>query len=352
MFDFLKRNSVAARADDIFIDGNTFLLWEPCSQNHAEVVPGFAKYLLDLGYSVSVLVTPERIDEGLFSLFGKNERLHLNRLSQKQIRRFLLENGIGPARGILISTLTDKIDIKKIPLAPGQKCLCVSHDVKDDVAAGKMIDEKTITLRRVDYNGVRTVVVNPHFFGDIPTVPKHETVNFITVGALRDKRRNAALLVDAARHLRAAGWRHFKITVIGKGKPPELPEDLRSHFHILGRVDFRVMYEEIQNADFFLPLLDENNPDHGRYITTGTSGSFQLIYGFRKPPLLAFKFAPIHGFDPRSSLVYESSEKLGVAMDWAMRMTAEGYVSMQKALGEYTRALYDESLENLRNLIG
>jgi hypothetical protein len=39
-------------------------------------------------------------------------------------------------------------------------------------------------------------------------------------------------------------------------------------------------------------------------------------------------------------------------MDWAMRMTAEGYVSMQKALGEYTRALYDESLENLRNLIG
>ena len=76
------------------IDGNTFLLWEPCSINHAEVVPGFTKYLLDLGYSVSVMVEPERIDDGLFSLFSENERVYLNRMTGKNARKFLLKNGL------------------------------------------------------------------------------------------------------------------------------------------------------------------------------------------------------------------------------------------------------------------
>ena len=57
------------------IKDNTFLVWEACSKSHSEVVPGFAKYLLDLGYHVSVLLNPERYDEGLFSRF--NERKYI-----------------------------------------------------------------------------------------------------------------------------------------------------------------------------------------------------------------------------------------------------------------------------------
>ena len=351
MFDFLKRNRPNFYP---IIDDNTFLLWEPCSQNHAEVVPGFAQYLLDLGYRVSVLITPERITEGLFSLFGEDDRLYLSLMTQQQIRRFLLKNGIGQARGILISTITDKIDIRKIPLKPGQRCLCVSHDVKDDVAA---IDETTITLRRVDYNGRQTVVVNPHYFGNIPLRPKNEVVNFITVGALRDKRRNLAPLVDAVQKLRSAGWRNFKITIVGKGGHEgegglgDLNEDLQHSFNVCGRVDFRKMYEEIQKADFFMPLLDENNPDHERYITTGTSGSFQLIYGFLKPPLIARKFAPINGFDSRNCIIHENSSELAAAMEQALRMKSEDYDMMRKELGKYAHGIYRESLGNLRNLI-
>ena len=51
------------------IKDNTFFVWEPCSQSHSEVVPGYVKYLLDLGYHVSVLVNPDRYKEGLFSRF-------------------------------------------------------------------------------------------------------------------------------------------------------------------------------------------------------------------------------------------------------------------------------------------
>ena len=52
---------------DIFykpiIKENTFLVWEPCGKSHAEVVPGFVKYLLDLGYHVSVLVSSNAYTE-------------------------------------------------------------------------------------------------------------------------------------------------------------------------------------------------------------------------------------------------------------------------------------------------
>ena len=344
MFEFLNRKNLDVRPK---IDGNTFLLWEPCSLNHAEVVPGFARYLLDLGYNVSVLVEPERIDEGLFSLFGKNERVYLNRIPGKSIRKFLLKNGLAGAVGILISTITDKIRIKDIPLVPGQKVLCVSHDVGDDA---ELIDEKTITLRRVDC-GVKTIAVNPHYFGEIPLPVKNGIVNFVSVGALRAKRRNTKLLVEAARELYQTGARDFRITVIGKGTLHGLPGELRPFFRIPGRLDFQDMYREIQQADFFLPLLDPRNPEHDRYITTGTSGSFQLIYGFLKPPVIASRFAPINGFDDSNSIIYENNADLAAAMGKAIHMTAENYSAMCENLKYYTDKLYRESLENLGSLI-
>ena len=345
MFNFLKlKNPVISP----IIGDNTFLLWEPCSRNHAEVVPGFTKYLLDLGYSVSVMVEPERVDEGLFSLFEKNERIYLNRMTGKNTRSFLLKDGLARAKGILISTITDKIRIKDIPLAPGQKILCVSHDVRRDAAS---IDERTITLRRVNYNGLKTVAINPHYFGGIQPHNKNRIVNFISVGALKEKRRNVALLVEAAEKLYKAGARDFRITVIGKGSLRVLPKELRTFFRITGRLKFREMYKEIQQADFFLPLLDPLNPEHDRYITTGTSGSFQLINGFLKPPVIASRFAPINCFGSRNSVIYESNAELSDAMGKAILMTAEDYSTMRKNLERYARSLYRESLENLRSLI-
>lgn len=345
MFDFLKRKQPYALPET---DRNTFLVWEPCSRNHAEVVPGFAKYLLDLGYRVSILITPERIDEGVFSRFGNNDNVRLNRLPQKAVRALLLKHGIGNAKGILITTMTGRIDTGRIPLAPGQKMLRVSHDVKDDAVA---LDEKTITLHHVEYHGVKTVVVNPHYFGAVAPAAKNAVVDFITVGALRGKRRNAAPLVEAARKLHDAHMRNFKITVVGKGGLRHLPRDIQPYFDVRGRLDFRELYDRLGRADFYLPLLDPENPDHERYITTGTSGSFQLMYGFRKPPVIAAKFAPLRGLDRQNSLIYEDGSRLADAMATAIRMTPRDYAAMQKGLDAYAQKLYRESLANLAGLM-
>ncbi|MEY4848511.1 MAG: hypothetical protein RLZZ36_1624, partial [Pseudomonadota bacterium] len=141
------------------VTDNTFYLWEPCSHSHAEVVPGYAHYLLELGYDVSVLLTPQRLDEGLFERFA-HPRLTLNRIPQAAIVRHFAQHGLGRARGVLISTAR-KIGFDRSyaseyglfgPLAPGQKLLLVEHDVKTPVEAG-FIDRNVISLRPIDYRG-------------------------------------------------------------------------------------------------------------------------------------------------------------------------------------------------------
>jgi len=310
------------------ISRDTFIVWEPCTHSHAEVVPGYAKYLLDLGYEVSVLLTPKRIEEGLFSRFD-DSRLSLNRLSQAAIRRFFRSHGLAEARGILITTarkISGRDDYaKEYALFSGhsseQKVLLVEHDAKATVDNGS-ITPQVITLRKLNYKDAATTAINPHYFGRVSVTGKNAgNVNFITIGALRGKRRNAGVLIDAAKGLRASGITNFKITVVGRGSLRGIPRDIREHFDLKGRLDFSHLYEELERSDFFLTLLDPENPLHERYITTGTSGSFQLIYGFRKPCLIAEKFATAIGFNSANSIVYGGNSDLARAMSAAIGMT-------------------------------
>src|SRR4051812_17486977 len=82
---------------------NSFIVWEPCTHSHAEVVPGYVKYLRDLGFHVHVFMTPKRYDEGLFSRFS-DLGVTLHRLNQRNIRHLFRRHGIGAARGIMITT--------------------------------------------------------------------------------------------------------------------------------------------------------------------------------------------------------------------------------------------------------
>ena len=69
------------------IKSKTFIVWEPCSKSHSEVVPGYVKYLLDLGYHVSVIVNPQHYKSGLFSRF-EDKNLTLNKMSRKEVKEF------------------------------------------------------------------------------------------------------------------------------------------------------------------------------------------------------------------------------------------------------------------------
>ena len=341
------------------IKENTFLVWEPCSKSHAEVVPGFCKYLLDLGYHVSVLITPDRYKEGLFSRFNNNENISFNKLSQKQIRKYFKNSDLSNVKGLLVTTvgkLYDEVNYDEIYNTFNQnvdksKIFFVEHEAKYAVDKGIWKDN-LITLRELNYKGAKSIVINPHYFGEIKITPKNEDItNFVTVGAIRDKRKNNEQIINSIEELYKKGYKNFKVTVIGKGTLKAFDKELRPYIDIKGRLPFDKMYDEIEKADFMLTSYNADNPAHQRYNTTGTSGNFQLVYGFLKPCIILDSFAPINGFGDNNSILYNKDNEYPLAMEKAINMSQDEYLKLQENLKVYTNDFYNRSLDNLRGLI-
>ena len=341
------------------IKENTFLVWEPCSKSHAEVVPGFCKYLLDLGYHVSVLITPDRYKEGLFSRFSKNENISYNKISQKQIRKYFKTSDLSDVKGLLVTTvgkLYDEANYDQIYKAFNQnadksKIFFVEHEAKFAVDKGIWKDD-LITLRKLNYKGAKSIVINPHYFGEIKITPKNEDItNFVTVGAIRDKRKNNEQIINSIEELYKKGYKNFKVTVIGKGSLKAFSKELRPYIDIKGRLPFDKMYDEIEKADFMLTSYNADNPAHQRYNTTGTSGNFQLVYGFLKPCIILDSFAPINGFSKNNSIIYNKDNEYPLAMEKGINMSQDEYKKLQENLKIYANDFYKSSLENLRGLI-
>lgn len=337
------------------IKENTFMIWEPCSSSHAEVVPGYAKYLLDLGYHVSILITPERYKEGLFCRF-EDENISYNMLSQKQIRRFFLSNDIKDVKGILVTTLgklsTDDIEsaYKSFHMdVDRSKIFFVEHEIDKLVDNGKL-KESIITLRQMDYKCAKTIVVNPHYFRVVKPNEKNEVTNFVTIGELSEKRKNTKLLVDAVENVISKGFLNFKVTVIGKGKISCIPKNLRAYFDIKGRLAFDEMYDQIEKSDFILSAYEDSDL-HRKYITIKTSGTFQLVYGFLKPIIIRGEFAKINGFNNKNSLIYTDDKDYSKAMIEAINMSQESYRNMQNNINKYALELFSTSKNNLKKLI-
>lgn len=344
-------------APEPIIDGDTFILWEPCSSSHAEVVPGYAEYLLELGYKVLVMMTPARLDEGLFERMS-HPNLTLSRMSQRQIRRFMKLGRAAQAAGVLVTTAgklprsdVGSYDINQV-FRGGKppKILLVEHDARDLLEAGQWRDD-FITLRRLNVPGAASFVVNPHRFGDVPPREKSDTCIFLMVGAARTKRRNQDMVEHAAREMIKEGHTNFEIRLIGKpGKHP-IPKDLAPYVKRLGRLSFSELYQEVEAGDFILTAFQRDNPDHEFYRTTGTTGAIQLSYGFNKPCILQADFAEGTALDARSALFYGDDDDIINAMRQAVIMTRAEYQHTCDALRGASQELRRTSRKSLQNAI-
>lgn len=350
LFDIFNKKPV--------IKENTFLVWEPCGHNHAEVVPGFVKYLLDMGYHVSVLVSPSAYKENLFARFNGDENITYNKMTQNQIRRYFKHSDLKDVKGVLVTTVGklctaphyDQVEKNFHKNTDKNKLFYVEHSVKgryDHNALG----ENMISLREVNYKDAKTVPVNPHYFGKVNITPKNDLTNFVTIGELNPNKKNSTVFINAAKKLVQNGITNFKITVVGKGKMEDLPKEILPYFDIKGRLPFDKMFEEIEKGDFLITAYDDNNPEHVFYCTTGTSGNFQLVYGFDKPIIIKESFAPINGFTDKNSILYKDDADFYNAMIKGIEMSKEDYKSLQDNLQAYTDNFYKTSLENFKNLI-
>ncbi|MGV6847792.1 MAG: hypothetical protein ACWA5A_05375 [Marinibacterium sp.] len=339
------------------VHDNTFVLWEPCSRSHGEIVPGYAAYLRDLGFDVLVLMTPQRLDEGLFARMDTSGIRH-GGMTLRAIRRWVRGGDLRRAAGILVTTagkLPDRsdgaVDLHKVfgPELP-KRVLLVDHDARARVDRGVWSPD-TITLRPLDYKGAQSVVVNPHHFGKVTQTPKAQgRTIFVAVGAVRARRGNLPLVLDGAAQLLRDGIRDFEIRVIGKPGRDPLPEELEHHVRLLGRLDFAAMYDEIEAADFLLTSFQADNPDHAFYRTGGTSGAFQLAYGFAKPIIVQRDFAHLNGFDSSNALLYGEDAGFARSLRAGIALPSDEYGALQAGMKAAADALGQQSLDNLRRL--
>lgn len=317
---------------------------------HAETIPGYAKYFLDLGYNVDIFMTPKNVVEYPLCRCPNVARIFIGTL--KQLKSFLDSDFITKYDFVFFNSISYKC-AKHIPKMfnmlkmPKYGLFGVVHEAISRACDKFPELHNMIKSGRIfvlgDVNGVKRM--NPHYFGNVNISPKHKKVIFAAVGAVKSPK----IITSAIHQIIDAGIKDFQVVVIGTGTI-ELSDDISKYVRICGRLKFPDMFNEIENADFLLGLLDINNPSHQSYLKGQVSGSLQLSLGFAKPLILNEVFATNYGLDNKNCIIYSGND-LGDAMIRAYKMTAYAYDKMQQALIATASNIYQKSLQNLKTSI-
>lgn len=341
----------------------TVLVVEACD-HHCECLPTFV-YLFDqLGYAVDVVITHKEYAEKPLEYL---DRSHIScvGLSRRAMREILRKDVLDKYDFVLFNST--RIYLPKYSVTPTvfqmfsglkeyqRKFILVEH-APELLTEDEVKQNHIIIIADLDhiYRDQLSVVI-PDFFGNKfleRKMQKSEETRFISIGALNAGTRNPQLIIRAIDYLHEKNIYNFKIIIIGReGNVEGLREEHRKHICFLGRLNYPDMFDEVRKADYFLPLLDPDNETHLQYNTKRSSGSFQLIYGFRIPCVIENAFAQVHGFTDENSIVYSGNNGFGVAMETAIAQNSQEYGNMVMALDKLANHLEESSLQNLSKII-
>ena len=341
-----------------YIDNNTVLVTE-LNDVHGEVIPGIVKYFLDLSYKVDILVTFKQLASGVLNIFKNNENVRIFCFYRESLINIIKNENLSSYKCIFITSYylyyvssnwpSVKDYIKNID-KKNKNMIIMEHHL--DLVNEKYIkNNQIVVMHNLDKNKF-PIYINPHYFGDVKITSKNDNITkFIIVGWIESHRKNFDLLFNGFNKLLQNGFTNFKLIIVGKGNITSDIGLLYQYIDVKGRLNYPDMYKEIEEADFFIPLLDNENPEHYRYLKYGVSGSFQLIYGFRKPCILHTKFSETYGINNNNSILYDKNEYFFEAIKKAVNMNNDEYSNMQHNLGLYADDLYRKSLENLKYII-
>lgn len=340
------------------IKDKTVLLVEP-NDFHAQCLPGYTKYLLDLGYRVDVLMTKKNFKDNPFVRF-EDPQIKLFQYSRRWLRFILKLKKINQYEFVVITTsryfsdepekqgrsYSIQEELGFVPTGK-RKTLFINHDTTEiDLFNFQKFEKNNQIITLGNFN--RGTMVHPFYIGPTISKPLNQKRRFICVGGLYAVCKNHGLLIDALQILHKKNI-DCEVVIVGSGSLDKIPAHLRHYIKLTGYLKFPTMYNEMEKSDFFLPLLDPLTSEHERYITTGITGSYALILGFNKPCLIAKHFASFYGFNQTNSFVY--SHDLADAMIEAIRLTQSEYNNKCNALKELAQKNYSESLQNLKEMI-
>lgn len=336
------------------IKENSVLLIET-NNCHGEVIAGYLEYFQKLGFNIDILVNWEILNEDPFCRLDLS-KVRIASCDFATTCFFLNSTKILGYKHIIVMTSAcyfinkDRQYTSVLENYPSLKkhksLFIVEHDTvdinrfnEDDFVKNK----KLITLGHFPCS----TFVCPFLFGSKQLNLKNKLTTFVCIGSISNARKNHRLLIDAVMSL-AKDNQKFRVVVVGEGDLKNIPKEVLPYITFMGRLNFKDMFNTVESADFYLPLLDPNNEKHFRYITTGVSGSAQLIYGFSKVPVIHSKFASFYGFDKQNAIIYDD---LYLAMREAISLDDDEYVKKQQCLSSLTEKLYLESLENLKEIL-
>lgn len=358
-FKFLKTNKEELKQIlNNNILPNSILIIE-ANTCHSECIPGYSKYLSDLGYNVDIIVPPESYKENPFVMLPAKYYNKIYPLEMYDIQQFLSSDKVCQYKYIILNSnnlIKDRNfisffeffqNIKK----PQYGYIVLEHRL-DKINQELLKENRVMQLANLKIQDENNpVCCNPAYFGDIHPHKKNKVTNFIVIGELNPIRRNYSLLFNGINELIQNGVSNFKVTIIGAGKKKYIPRNIRNYINFKGRLPYKDMYDELQKSDFILTLLDPENTTHLRYIKTGTSGSFLLSYGFCKPCIIHEKFARYHYFNHENSVVYDNNENFTKTLIQCINMDSIQYDNLYTNLNNTINFIRKCSLENLENIL-
>lgn len=329
------------------ISPKTILIFEPFLY-HYECTPGFAKYFIDLGYDVDIIMHDsgltsfgnfEFIDKIRFFIF--NDERSIKKYSK--FLRFVLIN----YNYVLIETANPNYFplYKLLNLINIQHSFFVFHHLEylyslpDEV---KLKQKQIWTLGNFN----NSIQVNPHYFGNIiPKIKNKITKFFIT----STKDRNYEHLISAVEKIKNENL-DFHIIVVGKWNTftkNNISEKVKDNFTFKYNISYSELYNEVNNSDFIIINLDPNKNGDDAFKKTRVSGSVQLAYGFLKPVIINNNFAKIYNFNSNNSFIYNNSNFIE-AMKKSIKMGVRHYKKMQDNLRNTANNIYLKSLNNVK----
>lgn len=323
---------------------------------HFETIPGYCKYLHDLGYNVEVLT--RHFAAGVFSNL-KLDNVRIFECNEKTFEKIFKNFNFSKYERILYNSKTiyqpkNNKDIheyyKNLP-SGHKRNIYVQHGIE---LIDKFPNDIQIILANPANNPtLNKLAINPNYFGNIePHKPNGNITKFISIGRLDANIRNTSSLVSAVHKLHDAGKRNFKITIIGQGKFEDLAPEIRQYFDILGKVDFPTLFNKVIESDYILPLLDPQIEALRRYLTDGVSGTFQLIYGFLKPAVIEETFAKAYRLNDYNSIIYKNTtEDFADKMAEAINTPSEKYLTFLENLKTTVEKINKTSLQNLKGIL-
>ncbi|MBO6556983.1 MAG: glycosyltransferase [Pseudomonadales bacterium] len=342
------------------VSRNSVLLVE-LNSYHGETLPGVCYYFQQLGYEVQVVHRRKLAFEDIFCRFDKGTvpaNFALPPLLVKLAFSLKLE-----ARFQLVFFNSVRLQevygyylqfpdyLGRLPDCP-LGYLALEHSLSDflDHSGRSPISPDRLFQLTAHQKGTSNItMLNPHFFGGRHFRRKLEKpIRFVTVGQVSSQNRSFDELFESIEKISSETDYDFEVTVIGRNG-----EQLGStppYINIVGELAFSDMYSILDESHFFLPLLDPSIDGHRRYLNGETTGSRQLILGFRLLPILHRRFGEHYGFSPTNSVMYSDSE-LSYAMQQALEMTDSGYLEMVSDLDSLAKTIEEESLDNLSSKI-